>query len=158
MMEITLTCDNCGSAVSIMPTKDANEAVCKICNHEHKIKFTPEHFESVLHDCPKCERKDFYKQKDFNRKLGAMLFVFAAILSVLIFLSEYAPYAVAPFLILYIFDFILFRKLQPIAICYKCNTVFRNVSNIGEIHDFNHEMNDRIVYSDHDFKGEHLDH
>lgn len=158
MMDITLTCDGCGSAVSISPTKDANVAVCKICSKEQKVIFTQNHFEAKLCECPKCERKDFYKQKDFNRKLGVSLFVLAAIISVWIFLTEYAPYAVAPFLILYVFDFILFRKLQPIAICYKCNSIFRNVANISDIHDFNHEMNDRIVYSDHDFKGENLDH
>ncbi|WP_034731317.1 hypothetical protein [Bacteriovorax sp. Seq25_V] len=158
MMEITLTCTECGSGISIAPTLDAKSCECKICGKEHNIYFTPEHFDGVLKDCPCCQRQDFYKQKDFNRKLGVTLFVTAALLSVWIFMSPYAPYAVAPFLVLYVFDFILFRKLKPIGICYKCNTIFRNVTNIQDIHDFNHEMNDRIVYSDHDFKGEHLDH
>lgn len=50
--------------------------------------------------------------------------------------------------------FFLFKKIGNIASCYKCNTIFRDVKNLSEISPFDHEMNDRIVYSDHDFKGE----
>ena len=62
MMEITLTCEDCGSAISIYPTKDVDKAKCQICNHEQSVKFNDDHFESILLDCPSCERKDFYKQ------------------------------------------------------------------------------------------------
>lgn len=158
MMEITLTCPECGSGISFTPTEGAKEAECQVCEHKEPVTFTPDHFEGKLKDCPSCERKDFYKQKDFNRKIGVLLFVIAAILTLYMATTQYAMYSVAPFIILYVFDFILFRRLSQVAICYKCNAIFRNVSNMDEIYDFNHEMNDRIVYSDHDFKGEQLDH
>ncbi len=157
-MEVTLTCPECGSAISVHPTKGVGKAKCKICEIEVPVKFTEDHHKDVLKDCPSCERKDFYKQKDFNRKIGVILFVVAALFTLYIATTEYAPYSVGPFIILYVFDFILFRKLKPICICYKCQTIFRNVKNVDEIHDFNHEMNDRIIYSDHDFEGENLDH
>lgn len=157
-MEVTITCPECGSAISIYPTENVSEAECRVCETKVPVKFKPDHFESVLKDCPSCERKDFYKQKDFNRKIGVILFVIAALLTLYLATTQYAPYSVAPFIILYIFDFILFRKLSPICICYKCQTIFRNVKNVEDIHDFNHEMNDRIIYSDHDFGGENLDH
>ena len=158
MMEITLTCPECGSGISFAPTEGATSAECQVCQHKENIKLTADHFEGILKDCPSCERKDFYKQKDFNRQLGVTLFVVAALISIWIFTTNYAPYAVAPFIILYMFDFVLFRILKRVAICYKCNSIFRNVNNLEEIGDFNHEMNDRIVYSDHDFGGEQLDH
>ena len=159
MMEITLTCEDCGSAISIYPTKDVDKAKCQICNHEQSVKFNDDHFESILSDCPSCERKDFYKQKDFNRKIGVIIYMIAAAVSTYIFVATEVPwYAPVPFIVTYAIDFFLFQKLDPIAICYKCHTIFRNVKNIEEIHDFNHEMNDRIIYADHDFGGEHLDH
>ena len=56
--------------------------------------------------------------------------------------------------VLYLMDVFLFKKIGNIASCYKCNTIFRDVKNLPEISPFDHEMNDRIVYSDHDYKGE----
>jgi len=106
-----------------------------------------------------CERKDFYSQKDFNRKIGVFLFVLTATISTVLFMKGFGPqWYLSTFIVLYALDFFLFRKLSLIAICYKCNTIFRDVSNINDIHGFNHEMNDRIVYKDHDFGGKQLDH
>lgn len=149
-MEITLTCPECGSGVHVVPTQDAAAAACEVCSHQIPIQFTKDHFQGVLKDCPCCQRKDFYSQKDFNRKLGVILFVIAAILSIF-------TYGIS-FIVLYLFDFILFKKLKPIAICYKCSTIFRKVANIKEIPGFDHEMNDRIIYADHDFQGKPLSH
>lgn len=60
--------------------------------------------------------------------------------------------------VLYLADLFLFKRLSLVAICYKCKTNFRRVENISDIRDYDHEMNDRIVYSDHDFKGKPLSH
>lgn len=150
MMEVTITCSECKSGIHVLPSQDANFVKCDICGHETPLKFQPDHIESCLKDCPVCERKDFYSQKDFNRKIGVILFVIAAILSIW-------TYGIS-FIVLYIFDLILYKTLGKIAICYKCQTIFRKVQNIDEIAGFNHEMNDRIIYSGHDFQGKNLDH
>lgn len=149
-MTVTITCPECSSAISVYPDSNAHHAKCDICGHEAQVHFNENHEKGILKDCPCCQRKDFYKQKDFNRKVGVILFVIAAILSI----WTYGLSLVA----LWLVDFFLFGKLGNIAICYKCSTIFRNVTNIKDIHDFNHEMNDRIVYSDHDFGGKVLDH
>lgn len=91
--------------------------------------------------------------------MGVILFVLAALISTVMLWYGLNPlWYLSTFIVLYALDFFLFRRLNVIAICYKCQTVFRNVANVDEIPGFNHEMNDRIVYSDHDFKGKHLDH
>ncbi|NOT79017.1 MAG: hypothetical protein HOP07_08440 [Bacteriovoracaceae bacterium] len=159
MMTVQFTCKNCGSGIHVYPSVDAHKIACDVCQVEQVVKFNKEHEEGNLHDCPSCERKDFYSQKDFNRKLGVMLFVLAAIIStVLLWFGINPLWYLSTFVFLYLLDFILFRRLKLIAICYKCQTVFREVSNIQEIQGFNHEMNDRIVYSNHDFQGKPLDH
>lgn len=150
MMEVQITCPHCKSSVEVLPDQSASMVDCDVCKGVINLKFTREHEEGILHQCPVCERMDFYKQKDFNRKIGVLLFVIAAILSI----WTYGLSLVA----LYLVDLFLFRKLSVVAICYKCQTVFRQVKNISEIRDFDHEMNDRIVYSDHDFKGKPLSH
>lgn len=150
MMEVTLTCSNCGSGIHIHPCVDSKKAQCGICDHEMDVIFTEEHEKGNVKTCPICERKDFYKQKDFNRKLGVVLFIIAAILSIW-------TYGIS-FIVLYVFDFLLYKKLGDVVVCYKCNTLFRKVANIKDIHGFDHEMNDRIVYSDHDFDGKAPEH
>ena len=150
MMTVHITCEECGSGINVYPSVDSSRAQCGICSHEQEVHFNEEHEQGILNQCPCCERKDFYSQKDFNRKLGVALFIVAAILSIW-------TYGIS-FIVLYLFDFLLFRKLSKIAICYKCQTVFRKVANISEIPGFNHEMNDRIIYADHDFEGRHLEH
>lgn len=150
MMEIQITCKECGSSVDVAPTMDADKAHCDVCGHDTPVKFTAAHMEDKLLECPVCERQDFYKQKDFNRKIGVALFVIAAILSI----WTYGLSLVA----LYLVDLFLFRRLAMVAICYKCQTNFRSIANMQDIRDFDHEMNDRIVYSDHDFKGKPISH
>jgi DNA-directed RNA polymerase subunit RPC12/RpoP len=150
MMEVQITCSYCGSSVEVVPDQNATKVECSICKHQTNLTFTALDEASELKVCPVCSRQDFYKQKDFNRKIGVLLFIIAAILSIW-------TYGLS-LVVLYILDLILFKRLGMVAICYKCNTNFRGVKNIEEIRDFDHEMHDRIVYSDHDFKGKPLSH
>lgn len=150
MMEVQITCPSCKSSIEVLPDHNALRVECDVCKHIVDVKFTHEHEEGILRECPVCTRMDFYKQKDFNRKIGVMLFVIAAILSIW-------TYGLS-LVVLYLLDLFLFRKLSLVAICYKCQTNFRKLKNMDEIRDFDHEMNDRIVYADHDFKGKPLSH
>lgn len=150
MMDIQITCKECGSSVEVLPDQKATRIECGICKHVQDIHFTTEHTGGLLKTCPVCSRQDFYKQKDFNRKIGVLLFIIAAILSIW-------TYGMS-LVLLYLVDLFLFKKLGMVAICYKCQTNFRKVKNILDIRDYDHEMNDRIVYSDHDFKGKPLSH
>jgi DNA-directed RNA polymerase subunit RPC12/RpoP len=150
MMSVQITCSQCGSSIEVHPDMKADKVHCEICQHVQDAKFNADHEAGVLKECPVCSRQDFYKQKDFNRKIGVALFILAAILSI----WTYGLSLVA----LYLVDLFLFRKLAMVAICYKCKTNFRSLTNMSEIRDYDHEMNDRIVYSDHDFKGKPLSH
>lgn len=150
MMQIQITCSGCGSGITVLPSLAANAAKCDVCSQVTTVRFNEAHVSGQVEDCPVCERKDFYRQKDFNRKIGAVLFVIAACL---------VPWTYGlSLLVLYLLDVFLFRRLSMIAICYKCRTIFRQVANIEQIRDYDHEMNDRIIYADHDFKGKPLSH
>lgn len=154
MMTVHFTCKNCGSGIHVYPSMDASLVKCDIYQHETEIHFDNNQIESILKDCPGCGRQDFYSQKDFNRKLGVIFFVIAAIISTVMLWKGMGPqWYLSTFIVLYAVDFFLFRKLNQIAICYKCNAIFRDVKNISEIHGFDHEMNDRIIYSNHNFEG-----
>lgn len=159
MMTVQFTCKQCGSGIHVYPDLEATRIQCDVCKHEQPVKFDQNHMNGLLKDCPCCARKDFYSQKDFNRHIGVALFVLAAVISTIMLYVGLGPqWYLSTFIVLYVLDFFLFRKLNLIAICYKCDTIFRNVKNIREISGFDHEMHDRIVYSDHNFEGKSLDH
>ncbi len=158
-MTVQFTCKNCGSGINVYPAKEANKIQCDVCQTEQIVNFREDDIEGVLSQCPGCDRQDFYSQKDFNRKIGVLLFIIAALISTWMLWIGLGPqWYLSTFVVLYILDFALFRRLNLVAICYKCEAIFRNVKNINQIHGFNHEMHDRIVYSNHDFKGKPLDH
>jgi hypothetical protein len=150
MMEVQVTCKNCGSSIEVHPLQRAHKIECDVCKSVENVTFTHEHESGLLKQCPVCTRQDFYKQVDFNRKIGVLLFIIAAILSI----WTYGFSLVA----LWLLDTFLLKKLNLVAICYKCQTNFRKIKNFDEIREFDHEMNDRIVYADHDFKGKPLSH
>lgn len=150
MMEITFTCDECGSGINVYPSETAKTAECPICHHQHQVNFSENVLKGELDCCPKCDRKDFYKQKDFNRKIGVIIFLIGA---------AFVPWTYGISIVVAAFiDMGLYQILPDVASCYKCNTLFRKIENMDKIEGFNHEMNDRIVYSDHDFEGKPLPH
>lgn len=149
-MIVQLTCKECQSSIEIIPEVNCKQVSCAVCNHVENLNFTHDHEQEVLKECPQCDRKDFYKQKDFNRKIGVFIFVVAAVLSIW-------TYGIS-LIVAWLIDVLLFKKVGWIVICYKCDAIFRTPQNLGKYQDFNHEMHDRIKYSDHDFKGVPLEH
>jgi hypothetical protein len=154
-LKIHYTCSECHSGNEVYPpevlvSEREYTDQCHVCGKNQELLFLSEHCEGKLSTCVVCERKDFYQQKDFNRKMGVVLFVIAAILSIW-------TYGIS-LIVLYLVDLFLFSRIGNVVVCYKCQTIYRNVANLSEIQPFNHEMNDRIVYSDHDFQGKNLAH
>ena len=147
-MEVTLTCPGCGSAVSIYPSTQASAAVCDVCHREIPVDFDSRHEEGYLDYCPACGRKDFYRQKDFNRKIGVLLFIIAAILSIW-------TYGLS-LVILWLLDLFLFRRLGSVVICYNCQAIYRKTQNEETFREFDHETHDRIVYGGEDFGGRNI--
>ena len=137
-----ITCPECSSSIEVYLNNDSSHAKCTVCSHEVEIHLTDEHRSDKLNSCVVCQRRAFYKQKDFNRIVGVTLFIIAAILSIW-------TYGLS-FVVLWLLDMFLFKKLSLIAICYKCTTIYRGAANIGEIGEFDHQLHDRIVYSDYD--------
>lgn len=136
-MELTLTCLECKSAVDVTIHQGVHRGVCCICDTVVDLKIEADHINSILKVCPGCSEMDFYSQKDFSRVIGVSLFIIASVLSLY-------TYGIS-FIILYSFDYFLFKKLSMIAICYHCRSIFRNVCNIDDVLPYDHERNDRIA-------------
>ena len=68
MMEVTLTCQECGSGIHIHPNQNTTDVACPICQTINSVKFNAEHEDSIVKDCPKCERKRFLSTKRLQPK------------------------------------------------------------------------------------------
>ena len=64
MMTIHYTCFSCHSGNEIYPQLGEVKDLCHICQHEQLLKFNQQHLDGILQECPVCQRKDFYQQKD----------------------------------------------------------------------------------------------
>jgi|JI10StandDraft_1071094.scaffolds.fasta_scaffold793741_1 hypothetical protein len=95
--------------------------------------------EKELYSCPFCKKKDFYKQKDFNPLIGRIIFIIAAILSIF-------TYGLS-FIVFYIIDFFLYKKIPFLVLCYHCGSHFRDVKRIKDIKEFDHYKSDMIKYN-----------
>jgi hypothetical protein len=152
MMTVHFTCTSCGSGVHVFPDQKVNSAECPICQNNFPVFFNADHEKNEVHDCAFCQRKDFYSQRDFNRKLGVMLYLIPTAVCIFWGLIE----GILGYFIFWCIDLGLYKWLKSIVICYKCNAIYRNASNAKVVPAFNHEMNDRIIYSDHNFHGKTL--
>ena len=73
---------------------------------------------AMITSCPSCGAKDFYLQKDFPRKI-ALTIVILGIMTV--------PWTYGlSLLIVALIDFILFRKVPWMTVCYKCRAEYRS--------------------------------
>lgn len=140
-MKVQITCPECSSSIECYAKIGAEKVKCDVCDHVmENLSFSEEHEKGNLEACSVCHKKDLYQQKDFNRKIGVILYVIASIASIW-------TYGIS-LIVLFLMDAFLFQKLGNIAVCYHCNTIYRGVNNLDQISGFDHERNDRIVYSD----------
>ena len=99
--------------------------------------------------CPRCQKKNFYKQHDFRRSIGVGIVAVASLISfVLMGMGFNWLTFMSPMVVALLFDR-LFSVKRPFAVlCYECALVFRGLKweQIENIEDFDLEHFDRIHY------------
>lgn len=83
--------------------------------------------------CAYCDCKQLYKRKDFNQLIGCLIILVGAF---------FVPFTYGISLIaLSIFDYLLYRRVPEILVCYKCGTEFRGFGVIPvAIDQFDHHI------------------
>jgi hypothetical protein len=97
----------------------------------------------------RCGCKRFYKQTDFNRKLGLGIVGIASVATFFLAIEGY-PWLItwSPMPMALVIDFSLSKSRPIAALCYKCGLIYRNVdkATLEQIEDFNLETYDLIKY------------
>lgn len=73
----------------------------------------------MIISCPSCGAKDLYLQKDFPRKIALVIVGFGIVT---------VPWTYGfSLIIVALIDFILFRRVPWMTVCYKCRASYRGV-------------------------------
>ena len=123
------------------------EFICPHCNVEQKTDWNPQsslsceachanlsHFTSaktgIVERCGACGHDKFYLQKDFNPRLGLLIFAIGVIFSYHTkFISLFVATAI---------DFILYYTIPTVTICYQCRAIYRGFKENPAHQGYNH--------------------
>lgn len=78
--------------------------------------------------CAICGLEKLYIQKDFNRTLGVSILIGASVMSLILYGYNYVISAFLIFGAAAVIDYILYRMLPNVTICYRCHSQYREVN------------------------------
>jgi hypothetical protein len=124
-MTLTFLCPHCRAEVDCDGAAQTS-ARCGQCGAETPLRPSPalrEHHK--VDHCVVCGCPSVYVQKDFNRTFGVALFVITAAVSCWLYFYHKVWEAFAVLLGAAALDFVLYRLLPDVIICYRCHSQYR---------------------------------
>ncbi|MFQ6674719.1 MAG: hypothetical protein ACE5LH_00090 [Fidelibacterota bacterium] len=95
-----------------------------LCPHCGKERVTVSSSEWTFSRCPHCRTRKFYRRKDFNQVLGCLIVLLGAVL---------VPFTYGVSLpVLILADWILYRRVPDVVVCYRCGAEFRGFRSVPE--------------------------
>ena len=128
-------CRDCGKVNELENEDPAAEIACSSCGRKYGTSSQFIDPQKGVLRCGICGCHDLYIQKDFSRKVGCAIAAAGAILAPF---TKFISLAVAALV-----DFVLYRVLPLITICYRCGAIYREVPLNPEHQPFNLGINDR---------------
>jgi len=129
-MNVEFLCPHCRAEnrAADLPREDF---VCKKCGQKVRLPMSAESRDSgLIERCAVCGKNGFYLQKDFNPRLGILIFAIGVLFSYHTkFLSLFIATAI---------DFILYYVLPTVTVCYQCRAIYRDFKENPQHQGFNH--------------------
>ena len=132
-MTVEFVCEQCEKDNLTELSEKTTSIKCSHCDHETKTILTKSMQAGGKVDrCVRCDKIRFYVQKDFNPRLGILIFAIGVIFS-------YHTYFISLFVATLI-DFILYQVLKTVTICYHCRAVYRGFEEDPTHRGFDHNL------------------
>jgi hypothetical protein len=112
-MELRFFCPRCSTYNVVKNVEGQNECVCISCKKSFPVQGSGQ----GLSQCRLCGEGFFYNRPLFNKGLGCLILIIAAVLSI----WTYGLSLVAAGFI----DWILFKKLERVVACYICEGEYK---------------------------------
>ncbi len=134
MGTITRNCEQCRQyhAAQVYAHEDI------LCPHCSKTWGKGPSIERIFDSCFICECTQFYTQKDFNQALGCLIMLVGIVLAPFTFALSLPVFAGL--------DWLLYKKVPTIVVCYRCGSEFRGFSIPERFKDFMHHIG--VKYDD----------
>ncbi|MBI4178200.1 hypothetical protein HY522_02100 [bacterium] len=122
--EINFYCRACGNGFLLAGPPFPENSHCEKCDLDYPLN--PRAIgapDDPVRICPRCGGEEFYIQKDFNRNLGLVITILAALSVYLVFGLTWK--SLVGLLVIAALDAVLYHVLPLITLCYRCKTIFR---------------------------------
>ena len=134
MPSVHFLCPRCESRVAREAGQPAS--ACERCGAETTV--TAPSDQAKIESCAACGHDQLYFQKDFNRSTGIALVVVGSI---------FVPWTYGLSLLgVTILDYIVWRLVKDVIVCYECQAVHRGYPPNPDIKPFDLVVHDRHVY------------
>ena len=125
-MQILAKCAQCGASLPFRAGEAPAAIRCGACGREIPLEVS----EAVREDravdrCPVCTGTDFYVRKDFDPKMGVAAVSIAALVSAIFYWYKRDVIAYTVLAAAALLDFVVYRFLTLVTVCYRCHTEFR---------------------------------
>jgi DNA-directed RNA polymerase subunit RPC12/RpoP len=132
-MTVEYVCENCQKDNLKELSQPENKLVCTHCGRAVNIRLSQNMQTGGKVDrCVLCDKIRFYVQKDFNPRLGLLIFGIGVVFS-------YHTYGLT-LLIATVIDFILYKVLKTVTICYHCRAIYRGLEEDPTHRGFDHNL------------------
>ena len=134
MPTVNFLCTHCDARLAREPGEPA--ALCERCGAANDVVAPPA--DTIIERCAACGHDQLYFQKDFNRTTGIAIVVLGSI---------FVPWTYGLSLLgVTILDYIVWRLVRNVIVCYRCQAVHRGYPPNAAIKPFDLVVHDRHVY------------
>ena len=134
MPSVNYLCPACDARLSRESGEPARP--CDFCSAATAVTAPPP--DALIERCAACSHEQLYFQKDFNRTTGVALVVVGSI---------FVPWTYGLSLLgVTILDYIVWRMVKDVIVCYECQAVHRGYPANPAIKPFDLVIHDRHVY------------
>jgi hypothetical protein len=95
--------------------------------------------------CSRCGTTAFYVQKDFDQRLGCAILAAGAAVALGVSWRFGGIWFVPVLLAVAAVDFVLARRINPVVICYQCDTEYRDVPDASSVRGYDPHVAERFV-------------
>ena len=132
-MTVEFVCSNCDKDNLADLSLAAGTIKCPHCSHATTPSLSTSMKKGGKVDrCVVCDKIRFYVQKDFNPRLGIIIFAIGVIFS-------YHTYGLT-LVVATLIDFILYKVLTTVTICYNCRAIYRGFEEDPSHRGFDHNL------------------
>ena len=100
---------------------------CEACYLKVPMNASSVATDQPLDECVLCGTREFFVQKDFNRRLGLFLVIISALVALLAMVTIGHRWGIPILLAVSLVDWFIYGRMRNVAVCYLCHTIYREM-------------------------------